>query len=399
MKKIIFAALAAAAALASCKSQPEQVIVEVPALRASYIYDDDSVYVYRNKYGDQHKDIALSYIEKGKDAEKTDPRKALYYIRRAITLRPEKENYAELARMLMQEESYNEAMQVYTLLASKSYVQLGDKEFNDYMFGAPDEDTYYNYILSHMLTYDWLDSYLIWEARDAGMDMITLKNRLESDERFTSKFDTVSINYRQFVFSFMSEEERKEYMSSHANFANFIASFKDSLPVFNIDEKQVREFLYDDYNGRNDNEENYSMSELFMPFLAECKDGSCWYAYNCNHLVRLNDKVLAAVYAIDTSATACPSDMRHIYHRLVTYDHSGKIIDSKVIAWQAGEELGTVHFNRNSFIVNEHRREWRKPYDMNDFDNDIVKVEEKGVRSYKIDDEGRIIAEVLEARE
>lgn len=99
---------------------------------------------------------------------------------------------------------------------------------------------------------------------------------------------------------------------------------------------------------------------------------------------------MAVVYAIDSSETACPIDMRHLYHRLVTYDSVGNILDNKIVAFQAGEALQTAVINRNNIETTRYKRIWRKPYKKFDFDNFLECSEMIDIKRYHINPDGHI---------
>lgn len=390
--------MAVAAAFASCNSQPEKIVVELPALRASSILEDDSVYAYLHRYGDSNKEMAESYAKKSIELQEKNPAKSVYYLRRAITLHPTLDHYKQLGSLLMDSWSYKDAAAVYWFLLNKAYVQEQDGKYKEeYLFGEPEMSIYRDYMVASIMNNNSFDAYPVYLAREAGLDIQELKNEIISDKRL--KLDKKSSSYKNFLLQFMSDDEIEAFRKSPENFNNYLESFRDSSPVFDIDENNVRYFRYDDFNGMNYEGEDmgYTVSDLAMYFLEEMREKpNGWFVYNCNHIIKINDDITAVVYAIDSSATACPLDMRHIYHRLVTYNKRGNVLDSRVIAWQAGEELGTVQFDRNAFLVHEFNRTWKNPYDMNDFDNDLVKVEEKSVKSYRIDESGKILREEIE---
>jgi len=133
------------------------------------------------------------------------------------------------------------------------------------------------------------------------------------------------------------------------------------------------------------------ISEYFIHYLQEKRQDSNWRKpFNFNHRIKINDSVIAVIYAIDSSETACPKDMRCIYNRLVTYNTNGKIISSDIVTTQSGDELTTLHFNHNKYTVTHYKRYWEKPYVKGDFDNYLVKTEEFGDVDFEITPAGDI---------
>lgn len=105
----------------------------------------------------------------------------------------------------------------------------------------------------------------------------------------------------------------------------------------------------------------------------------------------MNDKITAVLYAIDTSEAGALKEMRHIYYRLATYSPNGQIIDSEIIAYQSGESLATVKFDKPGFTVTNFKRVWKKAYIKTDVDNSLLKTEPTGEKkSYTITPTGEI---------
>jgi uncharacterized protein YkuJ len=83
--------------------------------------------------------------------------------------------------------------------------------------------------------------------------------------------------------------------------------------------------------------------------------------------------------------------MRQIYYRIVCFDNNAKLIDTKIIAQQAGVKLVTVAFNHTQFRTTEYQRKFKNNYVFDDFDNDIVAIETLAESNYKIQEDGKIV--------
>jgi hypothetical protein len=376
----------------SCQQTTE--VIELPALRASSILEPDSVRAYILKYKDDNKEIAGSYLKRGKDIQEKDPKKSIYFYRRAITLYPNGEYYKTLGVMLMKNNMYKEANDVYSFICTPKYISSGRSE---YLFAAPDKEIFYEYLIANMKYNGALNQYIVYQGNEMGFDIQSFKEKLLSDQRL--QLDPKSIEYQNLLLTFMTQEEIEEYKTSQRVFNEFLTSIKDSSAIFEIDKKSVQKFNYSRFVDLMDGGEDFSVTDFYMYFLQEKQEfPNNWYAYNFNHRITISDSLKAVVYAIDTSATACPKDMRHIYHRLVTYKKNGKIIDSRIIAVQSGESLNTVSFNRDRFTIAEFKRVWKKPYSKTDFDNDIEATEMLRERSFHITSEGTIEEETIPAQ-
>jgi len=375
--------------LSSCGSKEIVTeVVEVPAMRASHIYRSDSVLNYIAIYKDNYKDLSDSYEQKSLQIQDKDLDRAIYYCKRAITIHPTFDLYNTLGALLVKDKRYEEAYRLYSFLVNKHYFGANHEEI--YVFTEPTEDMHYERVALNILNDGMTDAYDIYLYKDQGLDLKKLKNRLLADERL--KIDTTAALYRNFKLMFMSEEEIEEYKSSTQVFNGFLMSIPDSSATFEINAKQVQNFKY--HSGDYDGEMDGYLDErtFYVNFLQEMKDHpDQWYNYNYNHVYPVYNNVTAVVYAIDTSDAGCPKDMRHIYHRLVVYNDKGEILDHKVIAFQSGEDLATAAIKQSDITVKFFKRKWRNPYKKNDFDNDLLDIEEAGSVTYKMNTDGKII--------
>lgn len=386
LSKVLFP-FSIAIILLSCQQKIDKEIVELPALRASSIYNQDSVSRYIGGHNDNHKIVAESYFNKGKEIKATDSKKAAYFFKRAITLYPTLEAYKELGQSLLSAGFYKDAAQLYSFLLYP-YKYNGDTAI--YIFQAPDFDIFYGEILSQYLANSYIDIETIWIARDdAGIKSSELKDKFLSNEFV--HFDTASIEYKNILLKFLTEEEIESYKSSESTFKNLLSSIKDTSAIFEINEKQVQQFTYNmmDYW---DGPTGVDLSDLYIYFLKEKQENpkDHYFQYNLTHFIKENDSVLTVIYSVDNSEEACPIEMRNIYHHLVTYTNKGKIIDSKVVANQSGPELSTLKFEADHFTIKNYKRHWKKEYDNKDFDNEITNTELTGSKDFKILPDGHI---------
>jgi hypothetical protein len=392
MKKIYFLSLLLIG-LVACDKKVETEYHDVPALRASKIFQGDSVYRYLEKYKDANKSMADSYLKRSKEAENNDLSMAIYFCKRAITLYPELGSYKMLAGLIERTGDFNELNELYTLISNGNYVKdeaHPDGE-NVYIFGMPDEDTYYEYMVSEILARNYLYGGFVYTARDNGYDVPKLKERLFSDKRLN--IDMTTPDAKNMMLLFLSDEELAAYNKLESTFKEMLSSIKDVSPVFEINKDNVNDFDYNDFNGMGDNYEmeGPTLSYVFVNYLKEKREKPDeWYRYNYKHVIDISDSVKAVIYAIDTSETACPVEMRHIYHRLVTYNQKAEIISSQIVAMQSGEQLLTMSYNMNKFTVTGHRRKWKHPYDRRDFDNYLTGIEKIKEASYEIRPDGTI---------
>jgi hypothetical protein len=386
MLRSSFLFLSALTLFFSCNQEPIKEIMEVPALRASSIYRHDSVYVYMKRYKDEHKGIAENYYNKGIALRETNPKKATYFLKRAITLNPTLEYYKELASLLSANGMFKETSELYAFIVEEANIKENNEWISTYIYDKPDSETYYEYIMAYILNYKYLDGYILFQAKELSMNIEEFKTRLVSDKRL--KIDPSSEAYKNIMLQFMTEEEIEEFKKSPSVYNDFLSSIKDTSRFFTINEKQVQNF---NYNYSVEYEEDFlNVSDLYIYFLKEKQENpKKWYDYNYNHLIHINDSINAVVYAIDTSENACPKDMRHIYHMLTTFN-KGKIIDQQLIAVQSGKDLMIAKFENDKVVRSEFNRYWEKPYQKNDFDNAILKTELIQEKTFLIKPDGSI---------
>lgn len=106
--------------------------------------------------------------------------------------------------------------------------------------------------------------------------------------------------------------------------------------------------------------------------------------------IRVNEQVVMVVYRIDSSASACPVNMRHVYYSVATYLNNGTLIDFRPVAWQAGKDVATADITPNQIITYQYKRAWKKPYDRYDFDNEVLSTVKADSKTFRITSSGKI---------
>jgi hypothetical protein len=388
MKQFLF--IICISSLIACSTQVETEYREVEVLRASKIFDSDSVYNFIEKFHDTNKEMAASYLKQAEEVAPSNILKAVYFTKRAITLYPVLDNYLLLAKKLEKASDYDELSLLYGFITQEQYINRLQKSV--YIFEKPNEDLVYEKIVAEILHNNYVYPDVTYEINELGFDVSKFKTRLQNEDRI--KMDKQGPDFKYILLQFLPYEEIAQYAKKPEVFSEFIAGLRDTANIFEIDENNVQQFSYEDFNGINygGEEEGISFSTVYEQYLAEKQnDPNKWLEYNFLRTFQLNDKITVVEYAIDSSATACPKEMRHIYHRIATYDRSNvTLIDSKIIAYQSGEQLATVNFNKNNFTITESKRTWKKPYSKHDFDNDLLSVEKLKTSGFSIAEDGTI---------
>lgn len=379
----------------ACVEKKEQIILQVDALRASDIYYNTAVDKYITKYGSEHHKIATSYLNKSHAVKDKDLNKAIYYLKRSITLEPRYKSYIELAQLLSDDKNYEEAYLAYDVLIQKLYYESNGQSEQKYLFLVPDNNAKIEYVILSILAKSGIDYFDIpvW-----GFDKKAIRDRLVVDERFN--YDTSNVDHKNIMAQFWNAEEVESYRSSLINLHVLLNSVSDTSSVFEINQKNISQFSYDNFNGKNNSDDyryRINMANMKAYFLKEKQENPDeWISYNLNHTFKLDVLLNVLIYAVDTSAIACPVDMRELYHRLVVYGENGKILSDKIVAFQSGENLQTVSFNKDHFEISKYKRNWKNPYKKQDFDNEINNIELLSKKKYTITASGEIIESVIQ---
>lgn len=372
----------------SCTQKVNTEYIDVVAMRASNIYFADSVKEYINKYENSNKDIANSYILKAKETENQNIDKAVYYAKRAVSLNPTYDNYLLLADYLKKKENYQELIQLYALLTDKN-IKTETKNEYDYLFSKPNEDVIYQSIVAYINAYNSVFSDTYYYAEELGIDIKQFKERLKNDPSI--KMDKSSEAFQLVLLQFVPYDELAQYAQQKNVFADFLKKIPERKINFTIDEQTISEFDY--FESRNFDEMSIPISAIDQYYLEEKQTTpNNWYSFNYLYKYTLAPEIIALEYAIDSSETACPKEMRHIYRKIVTYNtNTLKIIDSKLIAYQSGNELATASAENDLITITIQKRAFKKPYDKSDFDNELIGSEKISQVQYRLSKEGKFI--------
>lgn len=374
---------------AFCKSKSENEEIDIAALRVSLIYDFDSVNNFKIIHADKNKSLADEYLRKGSKQEEINLKKAIWNVKRSITLFPKYESYIKLGSLLMKDKQYQEAANLYQFIVFKRSRKQNDEWVDSYVFEAPNETLFTEYFIANFLANYYVDNQISYKCEEAGFKLANVKDRFFNDKRIV--FDTASNDYKNMLLCFLSEEELENYAKNPSNFDKFLDEIKSNTSQFEINKDQVSNFNYEDFNGRNW-DDGLNLVSMQAMFLKEKKDNSNnSLTYNCLNKCYLNDSLIVLHYAVDTSENACPKEMRHIYHVLATYSKSGNVIDYKIVAAQSGEYLSIFSFSNGIINSNEFKRTWKEIYNKNDFNNELLRTDFVKEKSFKINEFGKFM--------
>jgi hypothetical protein len=375
--------------LISCSGETTTIFKDVNALPVSLIYMGDTVIKFAKALGEANAEVAIAYTKKGEEAEATNPEKAIYYYKRAITLGPTQERYLKLAKVLEANGLKNELAELYYFLVIPFTYKYGAGNDPLFVFRKPDFDLYYEYLVAHIIKNQSLWSEDVYLAKEQGFDTEAYKKKLLSEPRIG--MDTSSMTFKNMLLQFLSYEEFEQASKDPGMFRNFVSTASDTTLNFSISEKQVGKFDYLSNLGSDDFMQN-DFSSIYRYYLVEQKEeNNIWFKFNLTHHLQLSEKFTTLICAIDTSYPGSPPEMRNIYHRLVTYDSAMKVIDHRVIAVHSGEQLSTVDFRKNKFNIHSFKRTFRKPYKKGEFDNEVMGLVLEEETYFEINEAGQII--------
>ena len=374
---------------AFCKSKPEIEEIDIPALRVSSIYNFDSVNNFKMIHFEQYKYLADEYFSKGTNQEDINLKKAIWNVKRAITLFPNYETYIKLGELLMKDMQYQEAANLYEFIVFKRSRKQNEEWIENYVFEAPNESLFTEYFVANFLANYFVDFQISYMCEEAGFKLYNIKERFLNDKRIV--FDTASNDYKNMLLCFLNEEELENYANNPTNFVKFLDEIKSNTSQFEITIDQVSNFNYEDFNGRNWNEglNLVSMQAMFLKEKTDNPNNSV--TFNCLNKCYINDSVIVLHYSVDTSENACPKEMRHIYHVLATYSKGGNVIDYKVVAAQSGEFLSVFSFNNGIINCHEFKRTWKEVYYKFDFNNELLRTDFVKEKGFKINEFGKFM--------
>ncbi|HTA82067.1 MAG TPA: hypothetical protein VK783_03990 [Bacteroidia bacterium] len=377
----------------ACKPKTENVIVNIVPLRESSLYNAVDVYNFMSTYKDTNEQLAMEYYKK----YVAGMPEATYYLKRSLSLYPDYNHYRELGDQLCKEKKYVEMNELYRMLVfplSAFSNKAFDRKYVLCPYAKPGMNLIVDYVISNILT-----SNTVWNSRaeesaltdSIGLKMNDIKNQVLNDPRI--KLTAPTADNKNILWTFLTNDEKLAYFTNASLNDSISSHIDDTNTTFEIDKNNVSQFYYT-YGTAGQFGRVYEQTEgihdKFDHLVQEDNENSKLSLNNRYHDINyernfsLNDSVEILIYAIDTSAIACPKDMRHIYHRLVTYYNKGGIITTMVIAAQSGEELSTVKFNHNTFTITYYKRYWEKPYKQDDFDNHLSKIEQTDQSTFKI---------------
>ena len=150
---------------------------DIIPIRASLIYNADSVGNYIKTVGDKYKSIADNYLTKANEQEEINIKKAIWNLKRAITIHPNLDSYKKLGQLLLKDKQFNEAVNLFEFISWKKSEKVDENWVDYYVFEAPSEETFLNLMVSSFLAYNSLPYDVFDMASDLNFSLPKLKDQ------------------------------------------------------------------------------------------------------------------------------------------------------------------------------------------------------------------------------
>jgi tetratricopeptide (TPR) repeat protein len=353
--------LALLALAAACTSPAPKSDKQLNRLKASLLYDPDSVFWFTAKISEENKSAADYYHGKARGMQDQDTVKAIHYLKKSLTLYPKPSVYRELGDMFSAKRDYREATKAYYTL-----VKLYPKEVS--------ESGYYQIILTSFLAGIYYMDELTEAASKSGADLTDIRKKLEKEESLQQILKDAYV--RDEVMYLFYDEDAPDV----ASYAEFAAGFPEKQLPLEISIQEASNFNYGDQR----------YPRFYRNYISGYTENQ-YFSMNFIGKFPLSN-YQGFLYAVDSSVNGLRKEMRMIYYKLAIFTPDGKLTDEKTIGCHAGEELRTFALNSGGVTVKNYRRSWKKSFNYRDPDNEITAVIPEAAETFSISPEGKIIS-------
>jgi hypothetical protein len=347
-------------------------------LVSDYLFDSEEMQVDSLK--NKSRRIFLQGVDLYKN--KKDPEGAIDLFKQSVIIFPDAKTYYELGNAIL--DRYGNASALERKMRLKD--ALSAYQVADYLHFQPQSSLYYNEACANNLIYA-SDTTQTSEgfSRDAFDDI-----ELAFRNGFT---DTVSLRGDKRICSILKTPVYKNFITdlvtkrAMGHVETFFDAYEKSFPTvsqsFKIDTNKV---AMEDYK--------QSISYDFVKFIPEMEN------VQFGRMVS-NDFFYVAKVAETTNYIALiycskefeEGDMQPVHVNLVTYDHSGNILSSRLFAGQfTPEKIRAGKIDGNKIVLEDYKRTWKYKMDsVSYWDNKIIKYEFAQTATFMINDSGKIV--------
>lgn len=373
--RLLICVMATLVIISSCNQPPKVEYIEVDALPVMDIYSAYRVNPYLEKHGKAHETQAKWYVGQAKQLKSTNPNKAIWNIKRAITLYPNARYYGLLAELLYVQNSFRELSDCYELIQNMS-TEKGGKQHD---FSPLSETDLCDYVVYSFKGSGYYPFQLYSFIESNGYDYKAFREKLSAYEALQTQVN--SAEFKSFISSLLSEEELKNLEKSPEVFRFLLAKCNE---VNQINESKHSIALFNFNNSTMMDESDNPLEYMCYNFLKERAEATHWCRIEPKDYVVLADSNILLHYVVDTSMTGVTLDRRNIYHVLATFTLQGKPIDYLIAGKQIGDELELFDYSNQTLTVNRYKRVWRFADDYSRYDNEVTNELNMGTVSYSL---------------
>lgn len=372
-------------AVSACNNEKTEYVlkVKIRKLAEKEIYDKELVYDAIFDAEELNKDSlrrkSSELFLKGMDLfkNKKKPSEGIRFLRSSILEFPDAKTYYELGNALStfkNKVDLTEAMAAYEIaehlnFQPLSYVYLREATVSKMLADfETEEKSYFHERALHYLA----------RAFETGFNDTALIQSNPSLKPLTDE---------PYFKKIVLKTNQEEQSGPNGLFRLFLASFPGNADQFSIQKDEVA-------METNKSSINYE----FASFIPEME--SSGYGRDVTHdffyvsKIKGNGNYNAILYS---SISFTGQDMQPVYTTLATYDNSGKVISRKLVSCQcSAEKVKSFSYQNGSFELIDYKREWEKPITEVSFEeNKVKRYQELQKASFRIDDNGRIINELV----
>ena len=363
-----------------CDQTPKIEYIEVEALPVMDIFTAHDVAPYLEINSNKYETPSKWYATQSKELSASNPTKAIWNIKRAITLYPHASYYSQLITLLLGQNNYRELSECYELMQSMSekkggkqhgFSPLTEAELCDYVVYTYKGNGFYPFQLVSFMSSNQLNHKAFREKLTAYEPLQTQINTPE---------------FKSFLASLLSDEEQKALEKSPELF-QFLLSKCAVVQQINETKHSIAQFNFKNSDALDmaDNPLDY----MCYNFFKERSESEHWCRIEPKEYVVLADSNMLLHYVVDTSMTGVTIDKRNIYHVLATFTAQGKPIDYLIAGKQCGDELHVFNYSSNTLNIEKYKRVWRFGNDYKRYDNEVINEINAGTSSYTITPNGK----------
>lgn len=365
-----------------CNRSPKVEYIEVKAIPVMEIFVQHHVLDFLNKHGNKYENQADWYVKQGLMMKEENPTKAIWNIKRAITLYPCGNNYTALVSILKNRQNYMQLADVVRFIQKMSEDEIG----RGHGFKSLNKEELLNYVVYYFQGYGAYP-YDITQIIDAnGFSYTEVREALATFKPLQPYINTPE--FKSFNSGLYTEEEIKEMNKGPEVFQNLLRKFK---PVNEISETRYS-IPYFEYTSVMELEYEENIMEYNSYYLfKERAAPDFWCRIQTKSSILLADSNYLLHYVVDTSMLGVPIEKRQLYHVFATFNKLGKPIDYLIVGKQSPEQLVTFTCKELMITTETYKRVWKYGNDYLRNDNEVEKIYPLENKRYQISEKATFV--------